>query len=207
MATSTFSSDIITIEQGTNKKMLTSPAEPVHFPLTAEVLELVNTMKEKLLALEGLGLAAPQINHSKRIIAIYIPPNAALLRNEVKPYPLHVLFNPAYTPLKDNEKFADFEACYSVASKSGKVPRYKAIKLTYFDETGAQHETIEEGFYARVLQHEIDHLNGTLIIDRLTPDCVQGPIEEMMQLRRSELSDEQKKLFDDLLRKKQLKKD
>ncbi|WP_131782638.1 peptide deformylase [Legionella gresilensis] len=206
MATSAFPSDIITIEQVANKKMLTNPAEPVQFPLTVDVLELVNTMKEKLLALEGVGLAAPQINQSKRIIAIYIPSNAALLRNEVKPYPLHVLFNPTYIPI-ENEKFADFEACYSVTSKSGKVPRYKKIKLTYFDENGIQHETIEEGFYARVLQHEIDHLDGTLILDRLTADCVQGPIDEMMQLRRSELSGEQKKLFDELLRKKQLKKD
>ncbi|STX52712.1 polypeptide deformylase [Legionella busanensis] len=206
MATSAFPSDIITIEQMANKKMLTTPAEPVQFPLTAEILELVNTMKEKLLALEGVGLAAPQINHSKRIIAIYIPSSAALLRKEVKNYPIHFLFNPTYTPIAD-EKFADFEACYSVTSKSGKVPRYKKIKLTYFDEHGMQHEAIEEGFYARVLQHEIDHLNGTLILDRLTADCVQGPIDEMMRLRRSELSDEQKKLFDDLLRKKQLKKD
>jgi peptide deformylase len=206
MTSSAFSTDIITIEKLAHNNMLTTPADPVEFPLTEEILQLVSAMREKLLALEGVGLAAPQINQSKRIIAIYIPPNAALLRKEVKPYPLHVLFNPTYTPINEQETVADFEACYSVQSKSGKVPRYKKIKLSYFDEAGTQHETVEEGFYARVLQHEIDHLNGTLIIDRLTVNCVQGPIDEMMKLRRSELSDAQKKLFDDLLLKKQLKK-
>ncbi|WP_419419539.1 peptide deformylase [Legionella sp. D16C41] len=208
MTTATFSMNIITIEQEANKKMLTSVAKPVQFPLTQEDWQLVNAMKEKLFALEGVGLAAPQINQSKQIIAIYIPLNAALLRKEkVISYPLHVLFNPKYEPIDESEKTVDFESCYSVSSKSGKVPRYRKIKLTYFDEAGIQHETIEEGFYARVLQHEIDHLNGTLITNRLTPDCIQGPIEEMMSLRRSELSKEQQKLFDELLRKKQLKKD
>ncbi|STX30035.1 polypeptide deformylase [Legionella beliardensis] len=202
-----FPLNIITVEQEANKKILTSQAQDVQFPLAQEDLELVKAMKERLLALEGVGLAAPQVNQAKRIIAIYIPENAALLRKEVRPYPLHILFNPHYEPINEHEKIADFEACYSVSSKAGKVPRYKQIKLTYFDESGAQHQTIEEGFYARVLQHEIDHLNGTLIIDRLTADCVQGTLAEMMELRRSELSEEQKKLFDELMQKKALKKD
>lgn len=207
MSASSFSMQIVYIEQKENKKMLTHQAKAVNFPLTPDDLALVEAMKTKLVELEGVGLAAPQVNQSKQIIAIYIPSSASLLRNEVKLYPIHVLFNPSYEPIESAGKKADFEACYSVKSKAGKVPRYQKIKLTYFDEAGDRHQTVEEGFYARVLQHEIDHLNGVLIIDRLTPDCVQGSLEEMMQMRRNELSEEQKKIFDEVLEKKNLRKE
>ena len=116
---------------------------------------------------------------------------------------MHILINASYQPLTQ-EKVTDFEACYSVSSKSGKVPRFTEIKLTYFDEQGKKHESIEKGFYARALQHEIDHINGVLIINRLTPDCVQGSIKEMMILRRQELSPEQREIFDAYLHKKDI---
>jgi len=93
-------------------------------------------------------------------------------------------------------------SCYSVSSKAGKVPRYNQIKVSYYDEAGVLHEQTENGFYARVLQHEIDHLNGFLIVDRLTPDCVQGTIEEMMVLRRAELPEEKKVIFDKVVARK-----
>src|SRR6185437_5659414 len=121
-----------------------------------------------------------------RIIAIYIPEEARLLRDSVENnYPMHILINPTYEPVIHTEIIHDFEGCYSVSSKAGKVPRYKVIKISYQDESGQVHEQIEHDFYARVLQHEIDHLNGILIVDRLTPDCVQGTMEEMMTLRRA----------------------
>lgn len=192
---------IITIEQTEKDSILQQLAKPVEFPLNEADKALIAAMKTKLLALGGVGLAAPQINQSKQIVVVYIPESAALLRDNVTPYPMHVLLNPNYHPT-DERKAADFEACYSVSSKAGKVPRYTRIALTYFDEQGQIHQQIEEGFYARVLQHEIDHLQGTLIIDRLTVDCVQGSMEEMMKLRRAELSDEKKILFDALIQQK-----
>ena len=89
-----------------------------------------------------------------------------------KPYPMHEIINPEYVGLEENvgeNKVKDMEGCYSVRTICGRVPRYKRIKVTYQDREGKMVEKEEEGFYARVLQHEIDHLNGILIIDRLEP--------------------------------------
>lgn len=194
--------DIVTIEQAEYRQVLKTQAQTVQFPLNQEDKKLIESMKSKLLELGGVGLAAPQVNYSKQIIAIYIPEEAGLLREEVQEYPLHIMINPSYVPVDKTTLLYDYEGCYSVSSKSGKVPRYKQIKLTYSDESGHQHQQIESGFYARVLQHEIDHLNGTLIVDRLTPDCVQGTVQEMMTLRRAELSEEKRKLFDEVMARK-----
>ncbi|VEG90944.1 peptide deformylase [Legionella spiritensis] len=191
--------NIVTIEQSEYQHVLKTPAQIVRFPLSNDDRTLIKAMKEKLCQLHGVGLAAPQVNQSRQIIVIYIPEDAALLRDNVTPYPIHVLCNPAYEAIPGSAVKDDFEGCYSVAGKAGKVPRYERIKLSYYDEHGQRHERVEQGFYARVLQHEIDHLNGILIIDRLTPNCVQGSIEEMNALRRAELSEEKRKLFDQLM--------
>jgi len=193
---------IISIESAEHRSMLKGVAQAVDFPLNQEDKQLIEAMKVKLFALGGVGLAAPQINISKRIIVIYIPESAALLRDNVKTYPMHVLINPTYDAIKNSEIKADFEGCYSVASKAGKVARFEQIKLHYYDESGQSHQQVEQGFYARVLQHEIDHLNGILIVDRLTPECLQGTPEEMMALRRNELSEEKRVVFDQLMAEK-----
>lgn len=195
--------DIVTVEQPEYRQVLMSKAQEVQFPLSQEDKELIAAMKTKLLGLGGVGLAAPQVNCAKRIIAVYIPEEAALLRDNVKKfYPMHIMINPSYEPIAGSEMRQDFESCYSVSSKSGKVPRYEQISTSYYDESGHFHQQIEEGFYARVLQHEIDHLNGFLIIDRLTPECIQGSVEEMMALRRESLPPEKRALFDQVIARK-----
>lgn len=193
---------IINIEQPEHSSVLKTKAQLVSFPLSKDDSCLIDAMKKKLHQLGGVGLAAPQVNQAKQILAIYIPEDAALLRERVKPYPMHVMINPSYEAISGTTIGYDFEACYSVPNKAGKVPRYEEIKLSYYDELGQSHQSVESGFYARVIQHEIDHLNGTLIVDRLTPDCVQGSMEEMMKLRRAELSEEKRILFDKLIEKK-----
>lgn len=197
---------IVTVEQPEYSKVLTSKAEKVKFPLQPSDKELIASMKTKMVELGGVGLAAPQVNHSKQIITIYIPEEARLLRDNVaSTYPVHVMINPSYEPIESEGKQTDYEGCYSVSSKAGKVPRYQTIKVHYVDEQGKEHQQIETGFYARVLQHEIDHLNGVLISDRLTPDCIQGTVEEMMVMRRNELSKEKQILFDKIMQKKMKK--
>ncbi len=177
-------------------------APEVNFPLSNDDKEIIEQMKLMLFELQGVGLAAPQVGISKRIILVYIPETAALLREDIRIYPMHVLINPEYQGLNKQNKKSDFEGCYSVKSVYGKVLRYDKINLTYQDEDGNRIEKMVEGFYARVLQHEIDHVNGLLITDRLTPDCLQGTFEEMLAIRRSELSKEKQKVFDDLVKKK-----
>lgn len=194
---------IVTIEQPEYRKVLTTPAEKVQFPLCSEDKELIAAMKNKLEQLGGVGLAAPQINVPRQIIAIYIPDEVRLLRDGVNDlYPLHVLINPRYEAVPGSAVHHDFEGCYSVSSKAGKVPRYEQIKVRYYDEAGLVHEQIEHGFYARVLQHEIDHVHGILITDRLTADCVQGTVEEMSLLRRAELPADKQATFDHIMAKK-----
>ncbi|EEZ95800.1 polypeptide deformylase [Legionella longbeachae D-4968] len=197
---------IVTIEQPEYHRVLKHQAQEVRFPLSQADKDLIAAMSSKLQKLGGVGLAAPQVNFPRRIIAIYIPEEAALLRDNIKSfYPMHIMINPSYTPVEGSAIQHDFEGCYSVASKSGKVPRYEQINVSYYDELGQFHRQTEEGFYSRVLQHEIDHLNGFLIIDRLTPDCVQGSVEEMMTLRRVSLSPEKRALFDQIMAKKMKK--
>lgn len=205
-SSSSMALEIVTIEQPKYCEVLKNPANEVIFPLSQEEIQLIADMKVKLKNLGGVGLAAPQVNFSKKIIAVYIPEEARLLRDNVERiYPMHVLINPSYKPLKGALVEYDFEGCYSVSTKAGKVPRFSQINITYYNEVGHYVERTAHGFYARVLQHEIDHLNGILISDRLTPDCVQGTLEEMMALRRSELPEEKRALLDRLVAKKQKK--
>jgi len=199
---------IITIESVPNpeKSVLRQPSSKVIFPLATTDQALIAEMKEMMFALGGVGLAAPQIGIGKNIAVIYIPESAAMLRDNVQEKPMHVIINATYEPIEDKGKYNDFEACYSVTSVMGKVPRYNAITVRYQDETGKEITKIEQGFYARVLQHEIDHLNGLLITDRLTPECLQGTYEEMLKIRRAELPPEKRSLFDDFLKQKSLRR-
>merc|ERR1712080_180959 len=87
---------------------------------------------------------------------------------------MHVLINPEYTGVQADDaketKVSDMEGCYSVGSVCGHVPRFHTIQVTYQTTTGASIAQTVSGFYARVLQHEIDHLNGILILDHLLPE-------------------------------------
>ncbi|WP_298623991.1 peptide deformylase [uncultured Legionella sp.] len=197
---------IVTVEQPQYSAVLTSKAEKIEFPLHPSDKELIVSMKAKLIELGGVGLAAPQVNQSKQIIVIYIPDEARLLRDNIdSTYPIHVLINPSYEPVQSKGKIEDYEGCYSVSSKAGKVLRYQSINVQYVDEQGREHQQCETGFYARVLQHEIDHLNGVLITDHLTPDCIQGTVGEMRVMRRNELSKKKQALFDEVMQKKMKK--
>lgn len=198
---------VVTVEQTEYTAVLRSPAQTVNFPLSPDDLQLIADMKAKLVEIKGVGLAAPQVNYAKKIILINIEEEAALLRKDAThAYPMHVLINPRYQGIEEAYKEADFEACFSVSSKAGKVPRYKKIKLDYQDEQGQWHHRVASDFYARVLQHEIDHINGVLILDRLTPDCIQGTLEEMRALWRQELSADKRALYDELVKQQNERK-
>ncbi len=196
--------EIITIEEKENRfvSSLKNEAEKVSFPLSDEDKEIIQKMKDIVFAAEGVGIAAPQVDIRKKIAIIYIPESAALLRQDVRSYPLHTIINAEYFPIEEDGFARDFEGCYSVKSVYGKVKRHKSINLKYQDEDGELIEKKVSGFYARVLQHEIDHLNGLLITDRLTPKCTQGTFSEMLSLRRAELPEEKRKHFDEILKKK-----
>ena len=192
---------LVTLESST-RAVLKQTAQAVTFPLIESDKNLITAMKSLLFELGGVGLAAPQVDKNRAIIAVYIPEDAASIRDDATPYPMRILLNPRYEAVHPKETARDIEGCYSVTHKAGEVPRYKSIKLTFYDEQGNKHTSTENGFYARVLQHEIDHLNGILIVDRITPDCVQGTREEMQAYHREHLPPEKRKLYDEMVNKK-----
>lgn len=112
----------------------------------------------------GVGLAAPQIGKSLRIAVIEIKKTP--IRPEVLPLAPTWLINPEMLEVS-KEKADDWEGCLSFPNIRGLVPRYKNITVKYLDQSGKKHIVKVAGFQARVFQHEIDHLNGTVYIDRM----------------------------------------
>jgi peptide deformylase len=145
-------------------------AEPVNLNNIADYHELIHDM---IFTIDHqnkrLGLSAPQVNVSKRIFIFRLPEkiHPRYGNESVEPIDLHALINPEITPLS-TEEILGWEACISIPGLVGKVPRYKKISYSFYDEQGTQHTRIAEGFHARVVQHEMDHLNGILFPERMT---------------------------------------
>lgn len=137
--------------------------------ITAEaVQDLIQNMRFTLTSLKlGVGLAAPQVGEGIALSVIAIRPTPH--RPGVKEFDL-VIINPEITETF-GRKSQMWEACVSggagKAALFAKVPRYKKIKLTYVDEYGLSHHDVFEGLPAHVVQHEVDHLNGILFVDKV----------------------------------------
>jgi peptide deformylase len=143
--------------------------------LSAEVRNLVELMRETMHDAPGVGLAAPQIGMSLRLAIIEDRPEyhrpldpAVLAQRERAPVPFHVLFNPKITT-RSEDTVAFYEGCLSVAGFSALVPRARRVTVEYLDETAAPRRLEASGWYARILQHEIDHLDGHLYLERMDP--------------------------------------
>jgi peptide deformylase len=122
--------------------------------------DMVETMKEY----DGVGLAADQVFTSKQVAVLEVADNP---RYPHKPkVPLTVLVNPKITPLSD-EIEEDWEGCLSIPDLRGRVPRYKSIRVEALDRHGKPLDFVANGFHARVIQHEFDHLNGKVYLDRM----------------------------------------
>jgi peptide deformylase len=125
---------------------------------------LIDDMIETMREYGGVGLAAPQVHESLRIAVMEVK------RNERYPYapeiPLTVCINPEVSILT-SETEEDWEGCLSVIDLRGRVPRYRTIQVNARDRDGKELDFIAEGFFARVIQHENDHLNGKVFLDRM----------------------------------------
>ncbi|WP_026431196.1 peptide deformylase [Paracidovorax oryzae] len=135
-------------------------ARPVAEFGTPSLLQLVQDMRETMRAVNGAGLAAPQIGVDLQLVIF--GSNERNPRYPDRPLvPPTVLVNPRITPLGDEEE-EDWEGCLSVPGLRGVVPRWSRIRYEGFDEHGALIDRTVEGFHARVVQHECDHLVGKL---------------------------------------------
>ncbi len=140
-------------------------APPVQAFDTPELHALVADMFDTMAAANGAGLAAPQIGVDLQLVIFGFERNERY--PEAPPVPMTVLLNPTITPLSD-EREEGWEGCLSVPGLRGVVPRWRRIRYTGFDASGKPIEREAEGFHARVVQHECDHLIGRLYPTRMT---------------------------------------
>lgn len=126
---------------------------------TPELRALLDDMRDTMRAQNGAGLAAPQIGVGARVVIFGIERNPRY--PDVEPVPYTELVNPVLTPLSD-EVEEGWEGCLSVPGLRGVVPRFRRLRYRGRDPSGAVIEREVEGFHARVVQHECDHLDGIL---------------------------------------------
>ena len=145
--------------------VLRERAKPVEKLATPELRSLIRDMKDTMASLNGAGLAAPQIGVSQRVVIFGVEKNPRY--PDAEEVPFTVLVNPKIT-LLTREVEEGWEGCLSVPGMRGVVPRYTKLRYTGFDPEGNPIDREAEGFHARVVQHECDHLDGILYPQRMT---------------------------------------
>ena len=128
------------------------------------LLELVADMDDTMRAERGAGIAAPQVGVGARVVIFELKDNPRY--PHIKPVPYTVLVNPTLTPLTE-EQDEGWEGCLSVPGMRGLVPRFTRLRYQGFDQHGTPLDRTVEGFHARVVQHEVDHLDGILFPQRV----------------------------------------
>ena len=151
-------------------------AEPVTEFGTPAMRELIADMFDTMHAANGAGLAAPQIGVNLQLVIYGFKQN--LRYPDAPQVPETVLINPVLTPLSDQQE-EGFEGCLSVPGLRGSVPRWTRLHYQGVDETGAPISRDVDGFHARVVQHEVDHLHGILYPMRITDFSKFGYTEVM----------------------------
>ena len=153
--------------------VLRQMAEPITEPSAPRIQTLVSNMYETMVDAEGTGLAAPQVHVPLRMVMFFVDSETAIQgNNKTEDYvtdnvPLTVLINPEIEPLTDEMELG-WEGCLSVPGLMGKVPRYTKICYRGAAPDGTPIVRTAEGFHARVVQHECDHLDGFLYPQRMT---------------------------------------
>lgn len=136
--------------------------------ISKEILREIEDLKETLNYTEGFGIAAPQAGINKRIVIIQVNKEKCTYK-DCEEVPTTVMINPTWRKLSDNTDI-QYEGCLSVPSIRGKVERYTNIEVTYYNEKGEKIIKEEKGFTARDIQHECDHLDGIVFLEK-----VKGP--------------------------------
>jgi peptide deformylase len=143
---------------------------------TLELASLLVDMRDTMAHLNGAGLAAPQIAVPLRVVIFGVTANPRY--PDIEPVPDTVLINPVITPLTSEEE-EGWEGCLSVPGMRGWVPRFRKLRYSGYDERGRRFQRDVEGFHARVVQHEVDHLDGILYPMRIRDLTKFGFNEEL----------------------------
>ena len=152
--------------------------------LSPKTQELIEHMRDTMRNAPGVGLAAPQVGVPLQLAVIedreeyqkkFTP--TQLSERQRQPIPFHVIVNPRIVSA-DNTVLEFFEGCLSVAGYSAIVPRARAVTVEYLNEHAENKRVEAVGWYARIMQHEIDHLAGVLYVDRIHP-CTLTTLENL----------------------------
>lgn len=154
--------------------ILARPAAPVEDPGAAQIQQLIDDMIETMADAGAAGLAAPQVQVPLRLVIFHVP----AARSEGAAVPLSVLINPGIEPL-DGGLQVGYEGCLSLPGLTGAVPRHRRIRYWGLDRHGQPVEQVAEGFHARVVQHECDHLDGVLYPQRMPDLASFGFVDEV----------------------------
>jgi peptide deformylase len=158
--------------------VLRARARPLHPSeiRTPKIQQLLDDMFETMKEYQGVGLAAPQVHESLRLFVAGFPPRRpdgagatdedADQDDDGEDVPLMALINPEITPVS-REIVEDWEGCLSIPDLRGRVPRAGQISVRAYDRFGKRFDLEASGFTARVIQHETDHLDGVLFLDRM----------------------------------------
>lgn len=161
--------------------VLAAAAKEVMDPTAPEVRQIVDDMLATAADCSSLaGLAAPQVSIPYRIVLFMVP------REKGEEIPLTVMINPRWEPVS-NEMEEDWEGCLSIPGLVGLVPRYVAIHYSYQTIEGTTVKTEARGFHARVVQHECDHLDGKVYLQRMADMKNLVFAEEFVKHRRKEI--------------------
>ncbi|HLF48266.1 MAG TPA: peptide deformylase [Methylomirabilota bacterium] len=144
-------------------RQVAAPVPVTEIP-SAETQRLIEDMVETMREYNGAGLAAPQVHILKQITVIEVHGNPRY--PDAPSIPLTVLINPVVTALTE-ETEDGWEGCLSVPDMRGMVTRYTTVRLEAYDGDGTKMDVVAKEFFARVIQHEIDHLNGIVYLDRM----------------------------------------
>jgi len=148
---------------------LHAESRSVTFPLDDRTQSVMNLMRNVHANFDDfVGISAPQVGHHLRIILIEISREIYLTDNTAKEVvPLHFLINPTLKPIKKFGKSLDWESCYSIPDMVGEVLRYNCIEYTAYNIEGKIMKGVVRGLHARLLQHEVGHLDGKLYNDHI----------------------------------------
>lgn len=161
--------------------ILRRKAVPIQENDFSEMVSLADDLRETLIAAQGVGIAATQVGREVQMLVYRIPASRSEDDGEI---PMTVLLNPQLTPLTQEMTVA-FEGCLSMPGLTGAVPRFKKIGLRATLLSGKVIEQEIGGFHARVLQHELDHLEGKLYVDRMTDFTSFGFSTELLEAARN----------------------
>ncbi|HHP7245675.1 MAG TPA: peptide deformylase [Elainellaceae cyanobacterium] len=159
--------------------VLRQTAQPVHASSDLHIQTLIDELIATLHHSHGVGIAAPQVGVSMQVLIVASHPNARYPHApEMEPT---AMINPRLVG-HSNQIVRDWEGCLSIPGIRGQVPRYETVEIEYIDRQGTLQQQEISGFVARIFQHEFDHLNGLVFLDRL--ESVRDLITDQEYLRQ-----------------------